>query len=95
MLESNLTATVLGFDLDLVVHGFGAVVFLDVGEAEGIAPGDEFSSYLNQEDGWSGEEGARLQVIVVNGPVSSARVIKVTDPSLRVGSQLFLIKKMH
>jgi len=93
--ESNLTATLLGFDLDLVVHGFGAVVFLDVGEAEGIAPGDEFSSYLNQEDGWSGEEGVRLQVIVVNGPVSSARIIKVMDPSLRVGSPLFLIKKMQ
>jgi len=93
--ESDLTATLMGFSQDRVVQGIGAVAFLDVGEAEGIRAGDEFSAYVNQGDGWSGEEAARLQVVVVNGSVSSARIVTVTDPVLRVGSRLRLTKKMQ
>ncbi len=93
--ESTLTATILGYNLDLAVHGFGSVAFLDVGEAEGIRPGDEFSAYVNKDGGWSGEEAARFQVILVNGRVSSARVVTVNDPAVEVGSQVVLRKKMQ
>jgi hypothetical protein len=93
--ESNLTATLLGFNNPRAVYGIGSVAFLDVGEAEGITIGDEFTAYVNQGDGWSGEEAVRLQVVLVNGSVSSARVLKVTDPVLRVGSPVFLVKKMQ
>jgi hypothetical protein len=93
--ESNLTATLLGFNNPRAVYGIGSVAFLDVGEAEGITIGDEFTAYVNQGDGWSGEEAVRLQVVLVNGSVSSARVVKVTDPVLRVGSPVFLVKKMQ
>jgi len=93
--ESDVTGTLLGFNLYRAVFGIGSVAFLDVGEAEGIKPGDEFSVFVNQGDGWSGDEAARLQVVLVNGQVSSARVITVTDPILRVGSQAHLVKKMQ
>ena len=93
--ESNLTATILGYNLDLAVHGFGSVAFLDVGEAEGIRPGDEFSAYVTKDGGWSGEEAARFQVILVNGSGSSARVVTVNDPAVEVGSQVVLRKKMQ
>ena len=78
-----------------MIYGIGAVAFLDVGEAEGIRPGDEFSAFVNQGDGWTGEEAARLQVVVVNGDASSARIVKVGDPVLRTGSRLRLVKKMQ
>jgi len=93
--ESDLDASILGFNLPRAVYGIGSVVFLDVGEAEGIAAGDEFSVYVNEGNGWSGKEAVRLQVVLVNGSVSSARVLSVTDPVLRVGSRAHLVKKMQ
>jgi hypothetical protein len=93
--ESDLTARLLGFNNPRAVYGIGSVAFLDVGEAEGITIGDEFTAYVNQGEGWSGEEAVRLQVVLVNGSVCSARVLKVTDPVLRVGSPVFLVKKMQ
>jgi hypothetical protein len=93
--ESDLSATLLGFNMARMVYGIGSVAFLDVGEVEGVRPGDEFSAFVNQGDGWTGEEAARLQVVVVNGPVSSARIVMVKDPVLRAGSQVRLAKKMQ
>lgn len=93
--ESNLTATLLGFNLPRAVYGIGSVAFLDIGDAEGVTIGDEFSAYVNQGDGWSGEEAVRLQVVLVNGAVCSTRVLTVTDPVLRVGSPVYLVKKMQ
>ena len=93
--ESNLTALLLGFDVDRPVHGIGAVAFLDVGEPEGIKVGDEFRAYVNRDDEWTGEEAARLQVVLVDAAVSSARIVAVNDPVLRPGSELHLIKKMQ
>jgi hypothetical protein len=93
--DSDLTAALLGFNMDRVVYGLGSVAFLDVGEAEGVGPGDEFSAYVNQGEGWSGEEAARLQVVVVNDTISSARIVSLSDPTLRTGSQVRLVKKMQ
>ncbi len=93
--ESDLSATLVGFDKDQMIYGIGAVAFLDVGEPEGIRPGDEFSAFVNQGDGWSGEEAVRLQVVVVNGEVSSARILTVDDPVLRAGTRVRLVEKMQ
>ncbi len=93
--ESSLTATLVGFAADRVVYGIGAVAFLDVGEAEGVGPGDEFSAYVNQGEGWSGAEAARLQVVVVNDSISSARIVTLSDPSLQTGATVRLVKKMQ
>lgn len=93
--ESNLSATILGFNQDLVLRGFGAVAFLDVGEEEGVTAGDEFMAYVNRGDGWAGDEAARLQVILVDGAVASARVITLNEPILEAGIQLHLVRKMR
>jgi hypothetical protein len=93
--ESDLSATLMGFNKYQMIYGIGAVAFLDVGEAEGVMPGDEFSAFVNQGDGWTGEEAARLQVVVVNGAVSSARIVTVGDPVLRAGDSVRLVKKMQ
>ena len=95
VVESDLAATLVGFAKDQMIYGIGAVAFLDVGEAAGIRPGDEFSAFVNQGDGWTGEEAARLQVVVVNGDVASARIVYVGDPVLRTGFRLRLVKKMQ
>ena len=92
--ESNLVATVLGFNLDLVMQGFGAVAFLDVGRAQGIGVGDEFLAYVNRGDGWSGQEAVRLQVILVQESTASARVVEVAEPVLEAGTQVRLVRKM-
>lgn len=92
--DSNLTATVLGFNMDLVMQGFGSVAFLDVGEAQGIDVGDEFMAYVNRGDGWSGQEGVRLQVVLVQENTVSARVIEVAEPILKTGTEVHLVRKM-
>jgi len=93
--ESNLTAAILGFNMDRAMQGFSAIAFLDVGEEEGVAIGDEFIAYVNRGDGWEGEYSARLQVVLVNGATASARIITLNDPTLETGTQLFLVKKMN
>lgn len=93
--ESDLTANILGFNLDRVLQGFGAVAFLDVGEGEGIRTGDEFLTYVNRGEGWSGEEAARLQVVLVNGETSSARIVEVAEPVLGTGTRIYLVRKMQ
>jgi len=93
--ESDLWANILGFDITGALQGFGAVAFLDVGEGEGIETGDEFIAYVNRGDGWSGQEAARLQVVLVTEETTSARVIGVTEPVLAPGTELRLVKKMQ
>ena len=93
--ESSLSATLVGFNKYQMIYGIGAVAFLDVGEPEGIRPGDEFSAFVNQGNGWTGEEAARLQVVVVNGAVSSARIVTVDDPVLRAGTRVRLVERMQ
>ncbi len=93
--ESNVAASVLGFPMQREIHGFGAMAFLDVGESEGIVVGDEFSGRVNQGEGFEGLEAVRLQVVRVQGEVSTARVITLNEPILRVGTQLRLVGKMR
>lgn len=93
--ESDMWATILGFGIPSPLQGFGAVAFLDVGEGQGIETGDEFLAYVNRGDGWSGQEAARLQVVLVNGETTSARVIGVTEPLLAPGTELRLVRKMQ
>jgi hypothetical protein len=93
--ESNLTATIVGFDVDRVLQGMNAVAFFDVGEEEGITLGDEFLAYVNRGDGWEGEEAARFQVVLVNGGMVSARILSITEPVLRRGMKVYLVGKMN
>jgi hypothetical protein len=92
---SNLTATIRGFSQDQSVYSYGDVAFLDVGEEAGVTLGDEFMALMNAGEGWSGEEGARLQVVRVDEGGSSARVIVQKDAILRPGIEVRLVKKMQ
>ncbi len=93
--ESNVVATVLGFPEHREMHGFGALAFLDVGEDEGIAIGDEFDGFVNRDQGFSGEMAVRLQVVLVHGQSSTARVITLNEPILETGTRVQLVRKMR
>ena len=92
--QSNVTATIIGFPVDRGVYGIGAQAFLDVGENEGITIGDEFKAYGGTVNPSFGMESATLQVVLVHGNVSTARVIKVKRPTLGTGDRLRLVRKM-
>lgn len=93
--ESNVTATLLGFPRERQVQSYGASAFLDVGEPEGISIGDIFRADVNQPGPFFGMEAARLQVVLVNGNRSTARIIGVKHAVLGSGDLLRLIGKMQ
>lgn len=92
--QSHVVATVLAFPQEREIHGFGAFVFLDVGEEEGIAVGDEFVARVNEDQGFEGAEAVRVQVVGVQRAVCTARVVALMEPVLRLGTRLRLVKKM-
>ncbi|MFH1762597.1 MAG: LysM peptidoglycan-binding domain-containing protein [Gemmatimonadota bacterium] len=93
--ESNVTATLLGFSEERPVYGLGANAFLDVGTDEGIAIGDIFRADVDQAGPSFGLEASRLQVVLVEGHLSTARVIGVKHPDLASGDRIRLIAKMR
>lgn len=93
--SSNLTAKVKAFSEDRTVYSFGDMAFLEVGEDQGVTIGDEFAAYMNDDEGWSGQVGARLQVVRVDGDRATARVIVQNDVILEPGIELRLVKKMQ
>lgn len=92
--ESNLVATILDFAQDRPMQGLGAIVFLDVGSDQGIAIGDVFQAFVEEVGPTRGSEAARLQVTLVQGDRSTARVVSVTHPTLRPGNRVRLVEKM-
>ncbi len=93
--QSNLTATILAFSEDRPVQGFRAEAFLDVGEAEGVVIGDVFRAYVNEGGPSFGTEAARLQVVLLQGSGSTARIVELRNPGLQVGDLLRLVEKMR
>ena len=93
--ESDLTATILGFPEERQVQSYGASVFLDVGEAEGISIGDIFEASVTQPGPQFGVEAAWLQVVLVDGNRSTARIISLRYPILGSGDVIRLIQKMQ
>jgi len=93
--ESEITATVLGFPEERQFQSYGASVFLDVGEADAISIGDIFEASVNQPGPLFGVEAAWLQVVLVDGKRSTARIISVKYPVLGSGDLVRLIQKMH
>jgi len=93
--SSDLTATILGFGRLQQLQHLGDFAFLDVGETEGIEVGDEFVAIVNAVDGWSGEMGGTLQVVLVQGDNCSARVKNLTGPVFETGMTVSLARKMR
>ncbi len=93
--ESDVTATILGFPEERQIQSYGASVFLDVGEAEGISIGDIFEASVTQPGPQFGVEAAWLQVVLVDGDRSTARIISLKYPILGSGDVIRLIQKMQ
>ncbi len=93
--ESNVTGTILAFPKERPIQGYGANAFLDLGVNEGVVIGDIFRAYVDQPGPSFGMEVATLQVVLVEGNRSTARVIGVKLPILDSGDRLRLIAKMQ
>jgi LysM repeat protein len=93
--ESNVTGIILAFPEERPIHGYGARAFLEVGMNEGVVIGDLFMAYVNQPGPSFGMEAATLQVVLVEGDRSTARVIRIKHPGLASGDRLRLIAKMQ
>ncbi len=93
--SSDLTATILGFGEIHQLQSLGDVAFLDVGESDGIEIGDEFIVTVNAGDGWTGEMGGTLQVVLVQEDDCSARVMNLTGPVFETGITVSLARKMR
>ena len=93
--ESNVTATVLGFPEERSMQGLGVSVFLDLGMNEGLAVGDIFRASVHQSGPFFGMEALTLQVVLVEASRSTARIITVKHPGLGSGDRLRLIAKMQ
>jgi hypothetical protein len=93
--ESNVVATILGFPEERQAQPVGAAAFLDVGEAEGISVGDIFRADVDEPGPFFGTELATLQVVLVEGDRSTARVIGLSHPTLLSGARLHLIEKVR
>ncbi len=94
-IESNVTAEILGFPGERPLRNYGSNAFLSVGASDGIVIGDVFRAYKGEPGPGFGMESVRLQVILVDENISSARIISIRIPGLRVGDRLRLIEKMY
>lgn len=93
--ESEVTATVLGFPEDRPMQGFGARVFLDLGTADGIGVGDVFMATVVQPGPGHGLESARIQIVLVDENVSTGRLVSLKYPGMAPGDTVRLIAKMN
>jgi LysM repeat protein len=93
--ESDLTATVLGFPDDRPIQGFGARVFLDLGTADGVGVGDVFMATVDEPGPLQGLEAARIQVVLADEDRSTGRVVSLKYPGLATGDIVRLIAKMN
>lgn len=85
-------AMIMGFAGFNEVHDIGSIAFLDVGEDQGIAIGDEFE-YLNPRAGSNVVEG-RLQVVGVQPGIASARIVEMDDAVFEQGIVVRLARTM-
>lgn len=90
--EDGMEAMVMGFAGGSELQDIGGMIFLDVGSADGVGVGDEFS-YFNTEAGAGVVEG-RVQVVGVREHTSTARIVEMADAVFRPGLVLRLTKKM-
>ncbi len=85
-------AMIMGFAGRQVLTDIGHVVFLDLGSEDGVRVGDEFVLYGEAMP--TSSEG-HVQVIGVQGTVSSARVMSMRGDVFRQGVVLRLVRTMN
>lgn len=91
----ELGGTVVGFRDRKEIYLPGDQAFLDLGGRDGVAVGDEFVGVAGRDEGWSGEQAARFQVIWVEEDYATVRILTVQSPTaVRTGLQVVLDRKM-
>ena len=90
--SSDAAAMVMGFASTATLRNLGHVAFLDVGAADGITLGDEFTLY-NPSDP-DDVEGS-LQVVGVTDGIAAARIVHISDAVFEQGVVVRLTKKMR
>lgn len=89
------TATLTGFAARSTVQGLGSMVFIDRGESDGVAIGDEYVLLAPAADGWEREVSGRLQIVAVASTSATARLIHTNGVSFAPGEIVRLDKKMR
>ncbi len=95
LIAAGGTAQILGFGERHAVQKIGDIAFLDLGEAQGIAVGDEYILYMGDTEGWSGDVAGRLQVVGTRENTASARIIGIVSPIFTAGLTVHLDRKMR
>ncbi len=95
---SEITGTVIGFEVSQVLLGPGDFVFLDVGGQAGVRLGDEFAVYSRKERESIGaglqDALATLRIAHVAAETATALVATVRDPGTRPGDPVRLIHRL-
>ena len=90
----GMEATILAFARPHELQMPGDIGFLDVGAASGVSVGDEFVAVAAREEGWSGTEAGRLQVISVRDRTAAVRILKQDGAIFSSGVPVRLAGKM-
>jgi methionine aminopeptidase len=95
--------TIVGSKDDADTLGQGDIVYVDVGQKQGIVPGDEFSIYRISGAGISPDSGRAIplapvkqgELVVIRTSAQAATgLLTVSNINLRVGEPLVLFRKM-
>lgn len=99
--EDGVRARIVGFLEEQPVYDTSDLAFVDLGEGDGVAIGDEFEVYQPERtSGWFGgtlhpeEPIAVVRVVRVDERTSTVRLIKLTRGALEVGLPVRLVGKM-
>ncbi len=92
---AETTATLIGFAARHMVPGVGTFTFIDHGEADGAAIGDEYVLLTPAGDGWERDISGRIQIVAVGARTATARVLQTDGAVFAAGETVRLDKKMR
>lgn len=92
---AETTATLIGFAARHMVPGIGSFTFIDHGEADGVAIGDEYVLLTPAGDGWERDISGRIQIVAVGARTATARVLQTDGAVFAAGETVRLDKKMR
>ncbi len=95
LITAGGTAQILGFGELHAIQNMGDIAFLDHGEAQGLAVGDEYILYTGDTDGWTGDVAGRLQIVGTRANTASARIVGIVSPVFVAGLTVHLDRKMR
>jgi hypothetical protein len=93
--EGGMATKVLGFEVSQAILGENDMIFLGVGEADGVRLGDEFALFDLAETAdarWE-DRLATARVVRVRPESATARVIDLRDTSPEVGAPARLVRR--